>query len=184
MDFDMESYSQSFQVRFEVGIFPSDVKPFINFFPCVRFPPFMPYAFYLYSQDSSLDGQSHVSSLLVPSRVYSNTFNFLCALGRAYLCLGSIFPTHNISTSSPWYRQRSLQSSIMSGFISNWDFDSLRAADQDMFDDGESELSDGISLDSSMDIDMDPFESGAPSHAESSGFSVQYLLPLEVTCRS
>lgn len=54
-----------------------------------------------------------------------------------------------------------------------------------MFDDDESELSDNISLTSSMDIDIDPFASNTNTahpkpDAGVDGFSIQYLLPLEV----
>ena len=54
-----------------------------------------------------------------------------------------------------------------------------------MFDDDESELSDNISLMSSMDIDMDPFASNTNTahpkpDAGVDGFSIQYHLPLEV----
>lgn len=69
------------------------------------------------------------------------------------------------------------QPSIMSPFILSWDFDSLRAADEEMFDDG-SELSDALSLQSSMDLDMGPFQSDVA--VDPTGFSVQNLLPLEV----
>ena len=77
--------------------------------------------------------------------------------------------------------QRSSQPSIMSHFLLNWNFESLQAADKEMFDDDdESELSDGMSMQSSMDLDMKPFESDSTSNSKSNGFSVQHLLPLEV----
>jgi hypothetical protein len=64
----------------------------------------------------------------------------------------------------------------------DWNFEDLRAADQDMFDDEESELSDMPSSTSPMDIDMDLFGSDQISHPDPDPdrFSVQFLLPLEV----
>lgn len=57
----------------------------------------------------------------------------------------------------------------------NWDFPALRVADEEMFDDGGSELSDIRSWPDSMDIDLDPFQN------EPKLFVAQYVpLPLEV----
>lgn len=84
--------------------------------------------------------------------------------------------------------ERNPQSSIMSPFLLNWNLDSIRAADKAVFGDEDSELSDNISLTSSMNVDMNPFESDSTtpfgkSKPQPGGFSVQYLLPLEVRCQ-
>ena len=80
---------------------------------------------------------------------------------------------------------RSPQPSITSRFLLNWNFDGFQAADNAMFVDCESELSEGLSLASSMEIDIDPFDHDfanpdAKSYPKPGDFSVQYLLPLEV----
>ena len=74
------------------------------------------------------------------------------------------------------------QSLIESQLPLQWNFDDLQAADQDMFDDNESELSYMPSSASPMDIDMEPFGSDQISHPDPDPdrFSVQFLLPLEV----
>ena len=71
------------------------------------------------------------------------------------------------------------QSFMNSQLPLNWNFDDLRKADQDMFDDDESELSDMSSSVSSMDIDMDAFGSDRISHLDP-GRDRFPLLPLEV----
>jgi hypothetical protein len=72
----------------------------------------------------------------------------------------------------------------MSQFLGNWDFDQLQEADQGIFGDDESDLSEPPSPTSSMDIDLDPFKSDDKSDSEHvldpNRFSVQFLLPLEV----
>jgi hypothetical protein len=84
-------------------------------------------------------------------------------------------------------QEQSPQSPRTSRLLLNWDLHSLGAAGTDMFGDDELELSDGGSpLTSPMDIDMDPFRLDVPmpdphSHPPPSGFSVQSLLPLEVS---
>jgi hypothetical protein len=80
--------------------------------------------------------------------------------------------------------QRNSESSIMDRFLLNWNFESLQAADEELFFNGESELSDAISVDSSMEIDMDPFESkkslDPKFQPNFDGICARSLLPLEV----
>jgi hypothetical protein len=65
------------------------------------------------------------------------------------------------------------------------DFDGIQTEGRAMSDDNESVLSDNLSLKDPMDVDLDPFPSepiglvGKPN-PQPGGFSVQYLLPLEV----
>lgn len=74
--------------------------------------------------------------------------------------------------------------STMSRFLLNWDLDSLRVAENGTLEDNESELSDVISFQDSMDLDVDPFGSDAHFASNigprSSRFSAQNILPLEV----
>lgn len=64
----------------------------------------------------------------------------------------------------------------------NWKYEDLRAADQDMCDNDDSELSDVLSPASPFDVDMEPFGSDPKIHPDPDPncFSVQFLLPLEV----
>lgn len=77
------------------------------------------------------------------------------------------------------------QPSITSQFLRNWNFESIQAADRAMSDGDESELSDNMSSTSSIDVNMDPFASDSNAvhpkpDAKANGFSIQYILPLEV----
>jgi hypothetical protein len=72
----------------------------------------------------------------------------------------------------------------MDRFLLNWNFESLQAADEELFVDDESELSDAISVESSMEIDMDLFESknflDPKFQPNFDGTCARSLLPLEV----
>ena len=73
------------------------------------------------------------------------------------------------------------QSFWESHLSTNWKYEDLRAADQDMFDNDDSELSDVLSSASALAIDMEPFGSEPKIHPDPNPnrFSVQFLLPLE-----